>query len=116
MTPDRVQQYEHHVTQPHHAFGDEGWGANVQKQHADRHDGVADDHKRRNLPNLPLVRSIKAPMMGSVMASNTRIAVTMTDANTVPQQQDRAAEGGHIGQDQDVVDVGRTVVHGNRTS
>ena len=38
----------------------------------------------RNLPNLPLVRSIKAPMMGSVMASNTRIAVTMTDANTVP--------------------------------
>ena len=36
--------------------------------------------KGRNLPNLPLVRSINAPMMGSVMASNRRIPVTMTEA------------------------------------
>jgi len=36
--------------------------------------------KGRNLPNLPLVRSIRAPMMGSVMASNRRIPVTMTEA------------------------------------
>ena len=34
----------------------------------------------RNLPNLPLVRSISAPMMGSVTASNRRIPVTMTEA------------------------------------
>ena len=38
----------------------------------------------RNLPNLPLVRSINAPMMGSVMASHRRMAVTMTEANSVP--------------------------------
>ena len=36
--------------------------------------------KGRNFPNLPLVRSINAPMMGSVMASNRRIPVTMTEA------------------------------------
>ena len=36
--------------------------------------------KGRNLPNLPLVRSIRAPMMGSVIASNRRIPVTMTEA------------------------------------
>ena len=36
--------------------------------------------KGRNLPNLPLVRSTNAPMMGSVMASNRRIPVTMTEA------------------------------------
>ena len=36
--------------------------------------------KGRNLPILVLVRSISAPMMGSVMASNTRMTVTMTDA------------------------------------
>ena len=36
--------------------------------------------KGRNLPNLPLVRSIRAPMMGSVIASNKRIPVTMTEA------------------------------------
>jgi hypothetical protein len=34
----------------------------------------------RNLPNLPFVRSISAPMMGSVTASNRRIPVTMTEA------------------------------------
>ena len=39
----------------------------------------------RNLPNLPLVRSISTPMMGSVKASNTRMPVTMTDANRVPR-------------------------------
>ena len=38
----------------------------------------------RNLPNLPLVRSISAPMMGSVMASHRRMAGTMTEANRVP--------------------------------
>ena len=37
----------------------------------------------RNLPNLPLVRSISAPMMGSVMASNRRIPVTMTEAKSM---------------------------------
>lgn len=36
--------------------------------------------KGRNLPNLPLVRSIRAPMMGSVIASNRRMPVTMTEA------------------------------------
>ena len=36
--------------------------------------------KGRNLPNLPLVRSIRAPIMGSVIASNRRIPVTMTEA------------------------------------
>ena len=39
--------------------------------------------KGRNLPNLPLVRSMRAPMMGSVMASNRRIPVTMTEANSM---------------------------------
>ena len=39
--------------------------------------------KGRNLPNLPLVLSISAPMMGSVMASKTRMPVTMTEANTM---------------------------------
>ncbi len=34
----------------------------------------------RNLPNLPLVRSIRAPMIGSVMASNRRMPVTITEA------------------------------------
>jgi hypothetical protein len=38
----------------------------------------------RNLPNLPFVRSISAPMIGSVMASHRRMAVTMTEANRVP--------------------------------
>ena len=36
--------------------------------------------KGRNLPNLVLVLSIRAPMMGSVMASNTRMTVTIRDA------------------------------------
>ena len=36
--------------------------------------------KGRNLPNLPLVRSIRAPMIGSVMASNRRMPVTITEA------------------------------------
>ena len=36
--------------------------------------------KGRNLPILVLVRSIRAPMMGSVMASNTRITVTIREA------------------------------------
>ena len=40
--------------------------------------------KGRNLPNLPLVRSIRAPMKGSVTASSTRMAVTMTEAKTAP--------------------------------
>lgn len=39
--------------------------------------------KGRNLPNLPLVRSMRAPMMGSVMASKIRMAVTMKEANTM---------------------------------
>ena len=39
--------------------------------------------KGRNLPNLPLVRSMRAPMMGSVMASNRRIPVTITEANSM---------------------------------
>ena len=34
----------------------------------------------RNLPNLVLVLSIIAPIMGSVIASNTRITVTITEA------------------------------------
>ena len=38
----------------------------------------------RNLPNLPFVRSISAPMIGSVMASHRRMAVTMAEANRVP--------------------------------
>ena len=37
--------------------------------------------KGRNLPILVLVRSIMAPMMGSVTASATRITVTMMEAN-----------------------------------
>ena len=37
--------------------------------------------KGRNLPILVLVRSIMAPMMGSVTASHTRITVTMMEAN-----------------------------------
>ena len=37
--------------------------------------------KGRNLPILVLVRSIRAPMMGSVMASQTRITVTIKEAN-----------------------------------
>ena len=37
--------------------------------------------KGRNLPILVLVRSIIAPMMGSVTASATRITVTMMEAN-----------------------------------
>ena len=36
--------------------------------------------KGRNLPILVLVRSIMAPMMGSVMASHTRMTVTMREA------------------------------------
>ena len=36
--------------------------------------------KGRNFPNFVLVRSISAPMIGSVMASNTRMMVTMIDA------------------------------------
>ena len=39
--------------------------------------------KGRNFPNLPFVLSMRAPMIGSVMASKTRIPVTMKDANTV---------------------------------
>ena len=38
--------------------------------------------KGRNLPNLPLVLSIRAPMMGSVTASNRRMIVTMVLAKT----------------------------------
>ena len=37
----------------------------------------------RNLPNLPLVRSISAPIIGSVTASNRRIPVTMTEAKII---------------------------------
>ncbi len=37
--------------------------------------------KGRNLPILVLVRSIMAPMMGSVTASAARITVTMMEAN-----------------------------------
>ena len=40
--------------------------------------------KGRNLPNLPFVRSISAPMSGSVTASHRRMAVTITEANRVP--------------------------------
>ena len=39
--------------------------------------------KGRNLPNLPLVLSISAPMMGSVTASNSRIPVTITEAKVM---------------------------------
>ena len=39
--------------------------------------------KGRNLPNFPLVRSMRAPMMGSVMASKTRMPVTMKEAKTM---------------------------------
>ncbi len=38
--------------------------------------------KGRNLPNLPLVLSMRAPMMGSVTASHTRIPVIITETNT----------------------------------
>ena len=38
--------------------------------------------KGRNLPNLPLVLSINAPMMGSVTASNRRMIVTIVLAKT----------------------------------
>ena len=38
--------------------------------------------KGRNLPNLVFVLSIRAPMIGSVMASKTRMPVTITEANT----------------------------------
>ena len=36
--------------------------------------------KGRNLPIFVEVRSIRAPMIGSVMASNTRMNVTMMEA------------------------------------
>ena len=39
--------------------------------------------KGRNLPNLPSVLSIRAPMMGSVMASKTRMPVTIMEAKTM---------------------------------
>lgn len=39
--------------------------------------------KGRNLPNFPLVLSIKAPIIGSVTASSTRMAVTMIEANAI---------------------------------
>ena len=39
--------------------------------------------KGRNLPKRPLVLSIRAPMIGSVMASKTRMPVTMKEAKTV---------------------------------
>ena len=35
----------------------------------------------RNLPIFVLVRSIIAPMIGSVIASHTRMTVTMMEAN-----------------------------------
>ena len=38
-----------------------------------------------NLPNLPFVLSIKAPIIGSVKASNTLIPVTITEANKTPR-------------------------------
>ena len=38
--------------------------------------------KGRNLPKRPLVLSIRAPMIGSVMASKTRMPVTIKEANT----------------------------------
>ena len=37
--------------------------------------------KGRNLPIFVLVRSMRAPMMGSVTASAIRITVTMMEAN-----------------------------------
>ena len=37
----------------------------------------------RNLPNLPFVLSISAPIIGSVIASKTRIPVIINDANAM---------------------------------
>ena len=38
--------------------------------------------KGRNLPKRPLVLSMSAPMIGSVIASKTRMPVTMKEAKT----------------------------------
>ena len=107
--PGRIEHDEQRIAQPHHAFGHEG-GQHIHQQDADRHDGVADDHEGTELAEL----AVGAVHQGADEGVGDGVQHTHGGdhdrGKDGAQQQDLAAEGCHIGQNQNVVDVAGTIV------
>ena len=107
--PHCVQRHKHGVARPHHRGGNQR-GEAVQHQNANRHDEVADDHKRAELAKLAVGAVHQRADDGSVTASNRRIPVTITEAKIIDNARTFAAEGRNIRQHQNIIHVRGTVV------
>ena len=107
--PHCVQRHKHGVARPHHRVGNER-GQAVQRQNADGHDEVADDHERAELAELAVgaVHQRTDDGVGDgVKQTHTRDHNGGKDHR---QSQNLAAEGRNIRQHQNVIHVRGTVV------
>ena len=111
--PDRVEEDEETVAQSHHARGDERC-EDIERDHGERHDDAADDHEGTELAEAAV---------GLVhQGADDRVGDGVEDAHAGDHEggedrrdpQHRVAEGGDIGEDQYVIDIGGAVVHGEQ--
>ena len=107
--PDCIQRHKHGIARPHHRGGNQR-GEAVQHQNADRHDEVADDHKRAELAELAVGAVHQRADDGVSDCVKQTHTGDHNGGKDHGQCQNLAAEGRNIRQHQNIIHVRGTVV------
>ena len=107
--PDCIQRHKHGIARPHHRGGNQR-GEAVQHQNANRHDEVADDHKRAELAKLAVGAVHQRADDGVGDGVKQTHTCDHNGGKDHRQCQNLAAEGRNIRQHQNIIHVRGTVV------